>query len=58
MFRPSSGALECVYSLWSNAPTMLPAGDLNEMELSVPPHPQAVNAVLRMGEIIARNMLS
>ena len=31
MFRaiisPSSGALDRVYSLWYNAPTMLPAGD-------------------------------
>ena len=26
-FRPSSGALDCVYSLWYNAPTMQPAGD-------------------------------
>ena len=24
-FRPSSGALNCVYSLWFNAPAMLPA---------------------------------
>jgi len=57
--RPSSGALDCVYSLWYNAPTMLPAG-----------HQQAASSVhcttsckhslalLRMGEIIARNMLS
>ena len=42
MFR---GALDCVYSLWYNAPMMLPAGNLDEVE-----H--------RMGEIIARNMLS
>ena len=27
-FRPSSGALDCVYSLWYNAPTMLPAGSI------------------------------
>jgi len=27
-FRPSSGALDCVYSVWYKAPTMLPAGDL------------------------------
>jgi len=26
-FRPSSGALDCFYSLWYKAPTMLPAGD-------------------------------
>ena len=32
MFRgiipPSSGALDCVYSLWYNAPTVLPVGAL------------------------------
>jgi len=27
-FRPSSRALDCVYSLWYNAPTMLPAGSI------------------------------
>jgi len=27
-FRPSSGALDCVYSLWYKAPTMLPAGNI------------------------------
>jgi hypothetical protein len=27
-FRPSSGAIDCVYSLWYNAPTMLPACSL------------------------------
>jgi hypothetical protein len=31
-FRKSSGALDCVYSLWYNAPTMLPAGNLDEVE--------------------------
>ena len=25
-FRPSSGALDCVYSLWYNAPTVMPVG--------------------------------
>jgi len=25
-FRPSSGALDCVYSLWHNTPAMLPVG--------------------------------
>jgi len=45
--RPSSGALNCVYSLWYKAPTMLPAGDQDEVEL-----------FQKMGEIIARNMLS
>jgi hypothetical protein len=28
LFRSSSGTLDCVYSLWYNAPTMLPAGSL------------------------------
>ena len=32
-FRPYSGALDCVYSLWYNAPTMLPAGSLDEVEM-------------------------
>ena len=32
-FRPSSRALDCVYSLWYNAPTMLPAGSLEAEEL-------------------------
>jgi len=32
-FRPSSGALDFVYSLWYNAPTKLPAGSLD----AVPP---------------------
>jgi len=68
-FRPSSGTLGCVYSLWYKAPMMLPAGD----QEAVPPHPghqQAASSVLyttsckhslvflRMGESIARNMLS
>ena len=58
-FRPSSGALDCIYSLWYEAKTMLPAG-----------HQQAASSVLyttsfkhslvllRMGEIIVRNILS
>jgi len=28
-FRPSSGALDCVYSLWYKAPMMLPAGSIS-----------------------------
>ena len=32
-FLPSSGALDCVYGLWYNAPTILPVGSL-EAELS------------------------
>jgi hypothetical protein len=35
MIRPSSGALDCVYSLWYNAPTILPAGILDAEELGV-----------------------
>ena len=27
-FRSSSGALDCLYSLWYNAPTILPAGSI------------------------------
>ena len=67
-FRPSSGALDCAYSLWYKAPTMLVT-----RKRWVPPHPghqQTASPVhyttsckhslvlLRMGEIIARNMLS
>jgi hypothetical protein len=71
-FSPTSGALDCVYSLWYNAPTMLPAGNLDEVE-QVPPHPGYRPAkswlhyttsckhslvLLRMGENIALNMMS
>jgi len=56
---------------WYKAPTILPAGDQHEVEL-VPPHPEHQQAsssvlyttsckhslmLLRVGEIIARNML-
>jgi len=62
-------ALDCVYSVWYNAPGMLPAGDKREVEPQTC-HQQATSSVLyttsykhslvllRMGEIIARNMLS
>jgi len=68
-YRPSSGALDCVYSLWYETPTMLSAGDQDEAEPH-PGHQQAASSVLyttsfkhslvllRMDEIIARNMLS
>ena len=59
------------YSLWYKAPTMLPAGCLEaeELRLQTPGYrqhrgciiPQAVThslVLLKMGEIIARNMLS
>ena len=50
-FCPSSGALDCVYSLWYKAPAVLPAGSI----VGALYH----NLVLlRMGEIIAQNMLS
>jgi len=60
-FRPSSGALDCVYSLWC----MPPAGDQDAME----PHPGHQLAayttsckhslvLLRIGESVAGNMLN
>ena len=33
-FHPSSGALDCIYSFWYSPPLLLPAGVLDEMELS------------------------
>jgi len=41
-FCPSSGALDCVYSLWYITPTMLPAGGRQHRECIIP---QAVNTV-------------
>ena len=35
-FRPFSGALDCVYSLWYKAPTMLPAGIVCALYHSLP----------------------
>jgi hypothetical protein len=58
------------YSLWYNAPTTLPAGSLDAQCLRIQATgrqnrgciiPQTVThslVLLRMGEIIARNMLS
>jgi hypothetical protein len=52
--RPPSGALDCVYSLWYNAPTMLPVGRLKAESLRFQTTgrqhrgctiPQAVNTV-------------
>ena len=46
------------YSLWYNAPTMLPAGGRQHRGCIIP---QAVThslVLLKMGKIIARNMLS
>jgi len=45
----SSGELDCVYSLWYNAPAM-PVHYTTSCKHSL--------VLLRMGEIIARNMLS
>ena len=33
-FRPSSGALDCIYSFWYSPSMLLPAGVMDEMELS------------------------
>ena len=46
------------YSLWYNAPTMLPVGGRQHLGRIIP---QAVThslVLLKMGKIIARNMLS
>jgi hypothetical protein len=70
-FRPSSGALDCVYSLWHNAPTMFTAGSLEaEGFPTLPSYRPATSRVYyttsykhslvlpKMDEIIARNMSS
>jgi hypothetical protein len=31
-FRPSSEALDCIYSIWSYSPKLLPAGVLDELK--------------------------
>jgi hypothetical protein len=70
MFRaiisPILRSKDCVYSFWYNAPTILPAGNLDEVEHLI----QAASSVhyttsckhslevLRMDEIFARNILS
>ena len=33
-FGPSSGARDCIYSIWYSPPILLPAGFMDEMELS------------------------
>jgi hypothetical protein len=62
MFRavilPIFRSTRLCYSLWYNAPTMLPAGDGQHRGFIIP---QAVThslVLLKMGKIIARNMLS
>ena len=66
-FRPSSGELDCVYSLWYKAPTMLPPGtQFHRIQVTSRQHRQCFFTtsckhslvLLRMGEIIARNLLS
>ena len=52
-FRPSSGALDCVYSLY-NSPTMLPVGGSVHYTTSC----KHSLVLLRMGENVTRNMLS
>jgi len=49
-FRPSSGALDCVYSLWYNAQAASSVHCTTSCKQSL--------VLLRMGEINARNMLS
>ena len=56
-FRPFSGAQDCVYRLWYKTPAMLPAGDQDEVKLVITSCKHSL-MLLRMGEIIARNMLS
>jgi len=53
----------CVYSLWYKAPGTLPAGDKDEVEFHSTPVLYITSCkhslvLLRMGEIIAINMLS
>jgi hypothetical protein len=33
-FRPSSGALDCICSIWQYSPKLLPAGVMDELKLS------------------------
>ena len=33
-FRPSSGARDCIYSFWYCSPMLLPAGVMDEVELT------------------------
>jgi len=49
-FRPSSGALDCVYSLWYNAQAASSVHCTTSCKHSL--------ALLMVGEIIVRNMLS
>ena len=46
------------YSLWYNAPTMLPAGGRQHPGCIIPPAVTHSLVLLKMGKIIARNLLS
>ena len=46
------------YSLWYNVPTMLPAGGRQHRGCLIPQAVTLSLVLLKMGEIIARNMLS
>ena len=51
--RPSSGELECVYSLWYKAPLNLPAGDQDEVgTLGCNYHPKHVELIETVIKII------
>ena len=53
--------LDCVYSLWYNAPAMLRAGHQQAASLVLYEYTTSCKnslVLLRLGEIIARNMLS
>jgi len=53
-------SIDGVYSLWYIAPTMLPVGDQDEVEIQfhlILLHKYSL-VLLNVGEIIARNMLS
>jgi len=59
MFRaiisPILRSTDCVYSLWYNVPTMQSSGSIVD---TLYHKLQTQSVLLRMGEIIARNMLS
>ena len=46
------------YSLWYNAPTMLPAGGRQHRGCIIPQTVTHILVLLKMGKIISRNMLS
>jgi len=42
-FRPSSGTLDCIYSIWLYSPKLLPAGVLGELKPNSPKTPAGSN---------------